>query len=138
MGSTNFENGISQNSLAQIKNSLLYDPLYAQRMPPTTVSYPQPPSLYVVIFDWCDKLMLSWLKEEQYCWLLTKKGGYMYSSYICIIKAQKCSIETCRQDRKIQIFILFWCKASKILVLKKVLSNDRWRNSLRIWIHSIS
>ena len=53
MGSTNFENGISQNSLAQIKNSLLYDPLYAQPMPPTTVSYPQPPSLYVVIFDWC-------------------------------------------------------------------------------------
>ena len=55
MGSTNFENGISQNSLAQIKNSLLYDPLYAQPMPPTTVSYPQPPSLYVVIFDWCVK-----------------------------------------------------------------------------------
>ena len=53
MGSTNFENGISQNFLAQIKNSLLYDPLYAQPMPPTTVSYPQPPSLYVVIFDWC-------------------------------------------------------------------------------------
>ena len=54
MGSTNFENGISQNSLAQIKNSLLYDPLYAQPKSPTTVSYPQPPSLYVVIFDWCD------------------------------------------------------------------------------------
>ena len=57
MGSTNFENGISQNSLAQIKNSLLYDPLYAQPMPPTKVSYPQPPSLYVVIFDWCVKYL---------------------------------------------------------------------------------
>ena len=101
MGSTNFENGISQNSLAQIKNSLLYDPLYAQPMPATMVSYPQPPSLSAVIFDWCgvwriceSSLLLSvycnlfqlWtiVTVKYFVWLAPKKRGCCDGIFILI------------------------------------------------------
>ena len=54
MGSKNFKNLIFQNSLVQNKKSLLHDVLYAKPLPSKPLSYPQPPSAYIAVFDWCE------------------------------------------------------------------------------------